>query len=341
MMFPSGSRLLGFFALSILSTSTAWSSSGPRRSTLSMIVDSKKVIVTGAAGRTGRLVYKALTADPTYLPVGIVRSKKSAKKLRKDLELNETDDCVVVSDIAKWGNDNKNQHAAIDITLLQNSDAMIICTSAVPQIRKLKLIWAFLKAPFNLLRGKKAIDPRRDIGFRFKANQFPELIDYQGQLAQIDAAKKLGIPHVIIVSSMGGTDPSNFLNSIGKDSQGNYGDILLWKRKAEIYLVESGLQYTIIHPGGLLDTPSGMKELVLDVDDKLLERNPRSISRGDVANLCVASLSSTSSVSFDCITQDPTGDSVATAEEALRKFLTTKKTANYNLFSEPVPCGKL
>jgi hypothetical protein len=39
-------------------------------------------------------------------------------------------------------------------------------------------------------------------------------------------------------SSMGGTDPDNFLNKVGKnpDGSGN-GDILLWKRKAERYLV--------------------------------------------------------------------------------------------------------
>jgi len=40
-------------------------------------------------------------------------------------------------------------------------------------------------------------------------------------------------------SSMGGTDPDNFLNSIGKNSDGSGdGDILLWKRKAERYLAE-------------------------------------------------------------------------------------------------------
>ena len=81
---------------------------------------------------------------------------------------------------------------------------------------------------------------------------------------------------------MGGTDPNNFLNSIGKEKDGSgNGDILLWKRKAERYLVEvcllffvdsflhasfkcvciqsfnlsfnilqSGLSYSIIHPGG-------------------------------------------------------------------------------------------
>lgn len=30
------------------------------------------------------------------------------------------------------------------------------------------------------------------------------------------------------------------------------GNILLWKRKAEQYLMSSGLKYTIIHPGGKL-----------------------------------------------------------------------------------------
>ena len=39
---------------------------------------------------------------------------------------------------------------------------------------------------------------------------------------------------------MGGTQPENFLNSIGKQADGSGGDILLWKRKAERYLVESG-----------------------------------------------------------------------------------------------------
>jgi uncharacterized protein YbjT (DUF2867 family) len=46
---------------------------------------------------------------------------------------------------------------------------------------------------------------------------------------------------------MGGTDRSNFLNTIGG------GDILVWKRRAEKYLVDSGLEYTIVHPGGLTD----------------------------------------------------------------------------------------
>lgn len=57
---------------------------------------------------------------------------------------------------------------------------------------------------------------------------------------QIDAAKAAGVKKFVFISSMGGTQPENFLNSIGKQADGSGGDILLWKRKAERYLVESG-----------------------------------------------------------------------------------------------------
>lgn len=76
----------------------------------------------------------------------------------------------------------------------------------------------------------------------------------------------LGVKRVVVVGSMGGTQPDNFLNTLGN------GNILAWKRRAEQYLVESGVPYTIVHPGGLLDDKGGERELVLGVDDKLLER---------------------------------------------------------------------
>jgi hypothetical protein len=148
----------------------------------------------------------------------------------------------------------------------------------------------------------------------------------------------------VLVSSMGVLDPNNFLNQIGKDKYGNgHGDILLWKRKAEKYLCLSGLQYTIIHPGGLVDlepnnnaggVSSGM-ELVLDVDDTLMKREKKSIARADVANLCIAALTESGdrSVSFDCIGSQVAADGgVATsAADAFRSFLATGKTADYTL----------
>lgn len=139
---------------------------------------------------------------------------------------------------------------------------------------------------------------------------------------------------------MGVLDPNNFLNQIGKDKNGDgHGDILIWKRKAEKYLCLSGLQYTIIHPGGLVDSEPSQMELVLDVDDALMKREKKSISRGDVANLCIAALTESGdrSVSFDCVgnevseegTEQPV--TVKSAEKTFQEFLSTGKTADYTL----------
>ena len=109
------------------------------------------------------------------------------------------------------------------------------------------------------------IDPatgRPKLGF---PKGHPYEIDWLGQKNQIDAAKTCGCSHVVICSSMGGTDENHMLNGLGRDEgdPATKGNILQWKRKAEKYLIESGLTYTIIHPGGLVDKPGGCRELVV------------------------------------------------------------------------------
>jgi hypothetical protein len=47
----------------------------------------------------------------------------------------------------------------------------------------------------------------------------------------------------------------------------------------QAYLVNSGLDYCIIHPGGLKDTPGGERELLVGVNDTLLEGDDRSVPR--------------------------------------------------------------
>jgi NAD(P)H-binding len=97
-------------------------------------------------------------------------------------------------------------------------------------------------------------------------------------------------------------------------------------------LFQSGISYTIIHPGGLVDKDPDVEELVLDVDDKLMANTKRSISRADVASLCVASLSTTVSVSLDCITRVMAeGEVPKSPEKVLEEFLKTGKTTDYSL----------
>jgi len=283
-----------------------------------------KVIVTGAAGRTGRLVFSKINKHHRTEVVGLVRTENSAKKLMKDVKCGL--DQLVVCDVTEISDNNIP-------TGLEGADAMVICTSAVPVVSKYSMVKAMLKIPLNLLLGKKAMD-FRSLRFKYRPGQYPEMVDYEGQIKQIDLAKKLGITQVVIVSSMGGTDPSNFLNTIGKkeDGTGN-GDILLWKRKAEQYLVNSGLHYTIIHPGGLRDTPGCVEQLILDVDDKLLANEKKSISRSDVANLCVAALNvgRKQYVSFDAIgVPVEEGKELIPADVVLKQFLETGRTTYYS-----------
>ena len=128
-----------------------------------------------------------------------------------------------------------------------------------------------------------------------------------GAKNQIDAAKAAGIKHFVFVSSMGGTDSTNFLNTIGRiDGDELSGNILLWKRKAEEYLISSGMRYTIVHPGGLTDKPGGEREVVFGVDDELLKQTVRSIPRDDVAEVCVQALRVDGAInrSFDIIAKE-------------------------------------
>jgi nucleoside-diphosphate-sugar epimerase len=204
-----------------------------------------RVLVTGAAGKTGRIILSKLENDSRYEPKGLVRNEKSAMSLIKSKDTRCPLEHIVIADITSptFVQDLQPSNG------LDSIEAMIICTSAVPRISKRSFITMLLKAPINVIRRKPVID-FKSIRFVWKhmPNGHPEKVDYEGQVNQIELAKQLNIPHVIIVSSMGGTDPNNFLNTVGKTfdkktgTSSGHGDILLWKRRAEKYLVEVSAQ---------------------------------------------------------------------------------------------------
>jgi NAD(P)-dependent dehydrogenase (short-subunit alcohol dehydrogenase family) len=158
-----------------------------------------QVVVTGAGGRTGGLVAKKLIErKESYDFVGIVRSEEGAEKLR---EFGACEDSIVVGDILS------DDGADVLASAFEGADRLVICTSAVPKIKPLSLIPVFLAKLFK----KEGVRPK----FTFKKDQMPEQIDWLGQKLQIDIAKKAGVEKCVLVGSMGGTDRSNFLNTIG------------------------------------------------------------------------------------------------------------------------------
>jgi uncharacterized protein YbjT (DUF2867 family) len=101
------------------------------------------------------------------------------------------------------------------------------------------------------------------------------------------------------------------LNQIG----GAGTNILVWKRKAEQYIVDSGLQYTIIRAGGLLDKDGGRRALVAGADDADL--GARAVPRSDVAAVAVQALlcAEASCKSLDLVSKEE-GDGQPTSDFA-------------------------
>jgi uncharacterized protein YbjT (DUF2867 family) len=67
------------------------------------------------------------------------------------------------------------------------------------------------------------------------------------------------------------------------------GNILKWKKQSEDYLMSSGIPYTIIHPGGLIDEAGGRRSLLVGHNDELVNSEHRTIPREDVAEIALQS----------------------------------------------------
>ena len=211
------------------------------------------VLITGAGGRTGRLVFEKLIADTNKFNVtGVVHNLQKTKDAHGSVEN------LIEGDVTK---------PETFVDYMKGKDALVVLTSASPRMNE----------PV----------PGQPPSFRYDEDGMPEMVDWQGGKNQIDAAKENGLKHVIFVGSMGGTDDNNPLNKLGN------GNILKYKRKAEMYLIDSGIPYTIINPAGLLNEPEAERELVVGNNDSLFsiyDRGSCGIPRGDVARVVVAAL---------------------------------------------------
>mmetsp|Transcript_32676 Transcript_32676/g.71683 ORF Transcript_32676/g.71683 Transcript_32676/m.71683 type:complete len:292 (+) Transcript_32676:78-953(+) len=265
----------------------------------------RRVVVTGAGGQTGQSLFrKMLSLSDEFDPLGIVRTEESKSELVKNGVPAEQ---IAVADVTDADAIKK---------AAEGCDAFCICTSAKP-------------AP----TGQTDEESGRPI-FGFPHGS-PEEVDWIGQKNQIDSCPEG--THVILCSSMGGTDPDHSLNSLGRvtneDGTSTGGNILKWKRKAEVYLTESGLPYTIVHPGGLLSEPGGERELVLGVDDSMEGTESRTVPREDVAEVMLNALRYPKlygNRSFDLRAKPPGDGSPTTDFQALAESL-GGKNCDYSL----------
>lgn len=118
-------------------------------------------------------------------------------------------------------------------------------------------------------------------------------IDQNGAIRLIDTAKKMGVKHFILVSSMRAETPENAPEKIRHYLQA--------KLNADNHLRESGLTYTIVRPGPLTESQgNGQVEMSAKLD------RTGDIPREDVAEVLLAVLDAenTENQVFDVLSGD-------------------------------------
>jgi nucleoside-diphosphate-sugar epimerase len=111
-------------------------------------------------------------------------------------------------------------------------------------------------------------------------------VDYGGAVKLADAAKAQDISRYVIVSSIGSNRTETW-----SDQMRPYQEA---KSEADKYLVQSGLDYTILRPGGLTDDPGTGK---VQLGERL---EYGQVTRDDVAAVIAACLTADNSIGKAC-----------------------------------------
>lgn len=221
-----------------------------------------KVVVAGATGQTGRRVLERLAAKPGLSVIGGVRNvQKAQDALQKDSTVIRGAMVQKVASVDTSAVELKHLDVVKDsvdelAATMEGADSLVIATGFIP-------------------------------GNPLKMNAAAHEVDNLGTIALVDAAKKAGVKKVVMVSSIL-TNGRNWgqEKSPGFVITNAFGNVLDEKIVAELYLRKSGLDYTIVRPGGLkAQPPAG--PLVISGEDTL---NAGEISRDLVADVCVAAL---------------------------------------------------
>jgi catechol 2,3-dioxygenase-like lactoylglutathione lyase family enzyme len=260
------------------------------------IVRRKTVLLTGATGRTGRLVYSKLV-DAGYNVRALIRSRSKAGEVLGCGACAETDGAFIgdVTDIDSLS------------APMRGVDILVILTSSVP-----------LPGAPGAVDGDPPLPGGFAANLHYAPGGSPREVDWLGCKNLVKTAVAAGVQQVVLVSSKGTTEPDSALDLMGG------GHSLFYKLQAEVFLMGSGIDiYTIVKPCGLDPTLSeshGQHMLVASHDDEYITH--RTMSRGDLATVLLKAVQmpeNARGLRFDlCV--DPTaaadGDWVRLFEEA-------------------------
>ncbi|MDH3511641.1 MAG: SDR family oxidoreductase [Gammaproteobacteria bacterium] len=138
------------------------------------------------------------------------------------------------------------------------------------------------RAVVNTIGGKRGEEPRPD---------------FIGIKNMVDSAKRHGVKRALLVTMVGTGDSSNVLSENARKFLGPVAEL---KTQAEDYLMESGLDATILRPGGMLSQPATGTAIKTE-DHSVMGV----IHRADLAVLVVESLDDDATIGKIFHTVDP------------------------------------
>lgn len=216
--------------------------------------DRKTVVVSGATGRTGLLLYKRLKAAGVWNVRAFVRNTTKAKDILGCTACNESEG-IFVGDITD---------PSSLVGVMKGADSLVITTASEPHCTG---VFPFLKCSFS-------------------KGAMPKDIDWKGTKSQLLAFASSGgsvqSKQVLYVSTMGTTSPDNFLDKFGN------GFTSFYHLQAESFVMSAGIPFTIVKPCGLGDGPPGKNKLIVGHDDASFSMIlDHTIQRDDVARILV------------------------------------------------------
>lgn len=214
---------------------------------------SPTVLVTGATGRTGSLLYAQLKKQGVNVRA-LVRNVTKAREVLGCSKCDASEE-IYVGDVTD---------KASLLPAVTGATALAVVTSAIPVCKQ----------------SSKPGPPECN----YSKGAYPIDIDFHGLKNQVSAfAEHNPTGQVVMCSSMGTTNPDGFLERLGN------GHIGFFKLNGEAYLMNSGLPFAIVKPCGLIDTPAEEAELLVGHDDEI-DVKPPTVSRADVARVMVEAL---------------------------------------------------
>ena len=139
----------------------------------------------------------------------------------------------------------------------------------------------------------------------------PAKIDYLNIKKQVESCKRQKIKRVVLISSLCAGKLIHPLNL--------FGLILIWKRLGEMALQKSGLDWTVIRPGGLNENETNLKKQnILYSAEKTQEEG--SIPRRLVAKSCIEALKTKEAVEKIIEITSSEENAKSTMSKALKAF---------------------